>query len=646
VIVVGETGCGKTTQLPQYLHAAGWTSAAAKIAITQPRRVPVMTVSARVAEEMGCRLGDTVGYSIRFDDTSSENTRIKFLTDGVLIREMAENPLLPQYSVVMVDEAHERSVATDILLGLLKKVQKRRPDLRVVISSATIEVEALTRFFDTSAAEPPAKQAGQAGPSRVPAVISIPGRAHRVQCHYLQEPVSDYVRCAAETALSIHKEGLPGDVLVFLSGQAEIEDAVRMIREEGRRLASGGRLGILALPLYSGLPAEQQMAAFKPAPRNARKVVVATNIAETSVTIEGITFVVDSMFTKLRVYNPLSGLESLMVAPVSKACARQRAGRAGRLRPGHCFRLCREEDYDRLAEAAVPEMQRSELSGAMLHLKSLGVDNLHKFEWLSPPPAEAMVRALELLHALGALDDDARLSYPLGEAMAELPVEPMMARSLLAAAELGCTVEMLVVASCLSVKSVWASGRGRRELDEAKAKFAVAEGDPVTYINVVKAWETHHRSPSWSQKNCVDHRAMLRAADIRVQLQKSLRRLGVRIVSCSPETEPLRKAITAGYFFNAARATARCPTGFMDEGLARFELIRKTGTGSPVQLGIHPSSCLHRCRPKWVVYTLVQETAEGGYEMQEVTAIEPEWLTELAPHMYTMHSAATSGLPQ
>jgi len=391
-IVVGETGSGKTTQVPQYLHEAGWTQGGKMIACTQPRRVAAMTVAARVAEEVGSPLGQTVGYSIRFEDVSTPGvTKIKFCTDGVLLRAMMDDPLLTQYSVVMVDEAHERSLTTDVLLGLLKKVQRRRPDLRVIVSSATIQAEKIAAFFnDSSVRRAPANQGdGRSGngsgdpPSRTPALLSVQGRTHAVQVHYLAEPTGDYVRTAVEAAVDIHLEDLPGDILVFLTGQEECERAVSWLQEESRKLATRGknRYGsgdrkrpnrLEPVALYSGLPAAAQLAAFEPAPRGARKVVVATNVAETSVTIEGIVYVIDSMFAKQRCFNPLTGLESLVAAPISKASAAQRAGRAGRVRPGHVFRLCTEEAFDGLlAEADVPEMQRSDLASTVLQLKSL-----------------------------------------------------------------------------------------------------------------------------------------------------------------------------------------------------------------------------------------------------------------------------------
>lgn len=654
-VVVGETGSGKTTQVPQYLHEAGWTQGGKLVACTQPRRVAAMTVASRVAEEMGCRLGQDVGYSIRFEDVSTPGvTRVRFCTDGVLLREMMDDPLLLKYSCVMVDEAHERSLATDVLLGLLKKIQRRRPDLRVIISSSTIEAEKMARFFDTSNVRRPRAHAEGvqqgAAPSRSPALLSVEGRTHNVQVHYLEAPASDYIQAAVETAVNIHREDLPGDILIFLTGQDECEAAVKLLDEEGRRLQrSRLKLRMQAVALYAGLPAAHQLGVFEPAPRGVRKVVVATNIAETSVTLEGTVYVIDSCFAKQRCYNPLTGLESLLIAPISKASAAQRAGRAGRVRPGHCLRLCTEGDFEqKLPATTVPEMQRSDLSGTVLQLKSLGIDNIMHFEWLAPPPAETMIRALESLHALGALDGDARLARPLGAQMADLPLDPVLARMLLAAGQMGCTAEVLTVVAMLSVQSVWAPG-GRREVDEAKARFAVAEGDLVTYLNVWRGWEESGRSKKWAIENHVMHRSMLRAADIRNQLQAHLRRQGIKQASAlegatsfdhDEELETVRKALAAGMFINAAKLTEELTVKLSDQadtGASVYRLVRSAGgSAAAVKLRIHHSSVLFRCRPQWVCFYAAEQNDSGWYEMRDVLAIESGWLTELAGHVYKM----------
>eukprot|EP00887_Chlorella_sp_A99_P002951 scaffold24.g2951.t1 len=614
-VIVGETGSGKTTQIPQYLAEAGWTAGGKMIACTQPRRVAAMTVAARVAEEVGCRLGQQVGYSIRFEDVSTPGvTQLRFCTDGMLLREMMGDPLLRRYSVVMVDEAHERSLATDVLLGLLKKVQRRRADLRVIISSATMDAE----------------------------------RMARQGVHYLERPTSNYLQSAVEAAVAVHQEGLPGDILIFLTGQQECEAAVALLEEEGRRLRRQGgqqRLRLAPVPLYAGMPAAHQLGVFEPAPRGYRKVVVATNIAETSVTIEGVVFVVDCCFAKQRCYNPLTGLESLLVAPISRASAAQRAGRAGRLRPGHALRLCTEAAFAALPETSVPEMRRSDLAGTVLQLKSLGVDNMMGFEWLAAPPAEAMVRALECLHALGALDGDAKLTKPLGVHMAELPLEPALARMLLAGAAMKCAREVATVVAMLSVQSVWAPGE-RRALDEAKSRFGVAEGDLISFLNVWKAWDESGRSRRWAAANFVSHRSMLRAADVRGQLEAHLRRLGLPLHSALAEQErepalgAVRRACAAGLFINAARLTEELSvktSDAEDAGASVYRLVRSAGgAAASVRLRIHHSSVLFRCRPPWVCFYSAEQNDAGWYEMREVHAIESGWLTELAPHMYRL----------
>jgi ATP-dependent RNA helicase DDX35 len=336
-IIVGETGSGKTTQIPQYLKEAGWAEGGRVIACTQPRRLAVQAVSARVAEEMGVNLGEEVGYTIRFEDhTTSGVTSVKFLTDGVLIREMMEDPLLTKYSVIMIDEAHERSISTDILLGLLKKIQRRRPELRLIISSATIEAKTMSNFFNSSKKRH-APEGSTPGPKLEPAILSVEGRGFSVKIHYVEEPVSDYIRSVVSTILLINEREPPGDVLVFLTGQEDIETAIKLLEEEAHSNQKNSS-GLLPLPLYSGLSRSEQELIFTPTPRGKRKVILSTNIAETSLTLEGVVYVIDSGFSKQKFYNPISDIESLVVAPISKASARQRSGRAGRVRPGKCYR--------------------------------------------------------------------------------------------------------------------------------------------------------------------------------------------------------------------------------------------------------------------------------------------------------------------
>lgn len=371
-IVVGETGSGKTTQIPQYLYHAGWAPEGFMIACTQPRRVAAISVAARVAEEMRVGLGDEVGYAIRFEDVSSDKTRIRFCTDGVLLREMTEDPLLTKYSVVMVDEAHERSVTTDILLGLLKKIQRRRPDLRVIISSATIQAETFAGFFMDSSRAIDEKDATADSPTGYPGLISVQGRMHSVQVSYLEEPCDDYLKKAVETVYAINQRNMPGDILVFLTGQEECEKAVGWIEEDGRNQSLGrDTLQLKPVALYAGLPGKYQIAVFEAPPRNHRKVVFATNIAETSVTIDGIVHVIDCMFSKQRSFNPFTGIESLLVSPISKASALQRSGRAGRVRPGFAYRLCTQDAFEGLRSTDRPEMQRCDLIGIVLQLKGL-----------------------------------------------------------------------------------------------------------------------------------------------------------------------------------------------------------------------------------------------------------------------------------
>ncbi|KAI9806396.1 MAG: hypothetical protein M1833_003583 [Piccolia ochrophora] len=636
-IVVGQTGSGKTTQIPQFLERAGWCADGKVIAVTQPRRVAATTVATRVAEEMNCKLGEEVGYSIRFEDLTSAATRIKFLTDGLLLREALVDPLLSRYSVVMVDEAHERSLSTDILLGILKKIRKRRPELRIVVSSATLQAEDFLRFFYDDSADQGSDEDVIGGSTG--RIISLEGRMYPVDVLYLEEPAEEYVERAVKTIFDIHSSEQEGDVLLFLTGREEIDRAIELITERAASLHPRAQ-SLLPLPLYAGLSTEQQLYVFETAPENTRKVIVSTNIAEASVTIDGIVYVIDCGFVKLRAFNPSTGIETLTATPVSKASATQRAGRAGRTKPGKCFRLYTEPAFSGLPDATVPEVQRSNLAPVILQLKALGIDNIARFDFFTSPPAELVIRALELLYSLGALDDYAKLTKPLGVRMAELSVEPMMAKVLLQSTKFGCLSEVLSIASMTSLQgAVWFQHEGEKKAQEtARRKFAVEEGDHLTLLNVYQAFVTRGKKETkWCRDNYLNYKSMTRAVSIRAQLKRYLERFGISIdeslsskstshVDGISQGEQIRRCLTTGYFAHAARMQ---PDGTF-----------RTITGGTI-LHAHPSSLMFLTlsiliknrKADWVIFHEIMETGSKTF-IRDVTKIEKDWLLEYAPEFY------------
>ncbi|XP_057516708.1 probable pre-mRNA-splicing factor ATP-dependent RNA helicase DEAH2 isoform X2 [Amaranthus tricolor] len=448
LILVGETGSGKTTQIPQFVIEAVELDSTDKrrkmmVACTQPRRVAAMSVSRRVAEEMDVTLGEEVGYSIRFEDCSSAKTVLKYLTDGMLLREAMTDPLLERYKVIILDEAHERTLATDVLFGLLKEVLRNRPDLKLVVMSATLEAEKFQDYFNGAP------------------LMKVPGRLHPVEIFYTQDPERDYLEAAIRTVVQIHMCEPPGDILVFLTGEEEIEDACRKINKEVANL--GDQVGpVKVVPLYSTLPPAMQQKIFESAPPPlkeegppGRKIVVSTNIAETSLTIDGIVYVIDPGFAKQKVYNPRVRVESLLVSPISKASAHQRAGRAGRTQPGKCFRLYTEKSFHNdLQPQTYPEILRSNLANTVLTLKKLGIDDLVHFDFMDPPAPETLMRALEVLNYLGALDDEGNLTR-LGEIMSEFPLDPQMGKMLVVSSEFNCSNEILSISAMLSDRSIF-----------------------------------------------------------------------------------------------------------------------------------------------------------------------------------------------
>ncbi|XP_077024755.1 putative ATP-dependent RNA helicase DHX35 isoform X3 [Tamandua tetradactyla] len=533
VVIVGETGCGKSTQIPQYLAEAGWTADGRVVGVTQPRRVAAVTVAGRVAEERGAVLGHEVGYCIRFDDcTDPLATRIKFLTDGMLVREMMVDPLLTKYSAIMLDEAHERTLYTDIAIGLLKKIQKKRGDLRLIVASATLDAEKFREFFNQNETSDPTRDTC--------VILTVEGRTFPVDIFYLQSPVPDYIKSTVETVVKIHQTEGDGDILAFLTGQEEVETVVSLLIEQARALArTGMKRHLRVLPMYAGLPSFEQMKVFERMSRSVRKVIVATNVAETSITISGIVYVIDCGFVKLRAYNPRTAIECLVVVPVSQASANQRAGRGGRNRSGKCYRLYTEEAFDKLPQSTVPEMQRSNLAPVILQLKALGIDNVLRFHFMSPPPAQSMVQALELLYALGGLDKDCRLTEPLGMRIAEFPLNPMFAKMLLESGNFGCSQEILSIAAMMQIQNIFVIPPNQKsQAIRVHRKFAVEEGDHLTMLNVFEAFIKHNKNSQWCQQHFLNYKGLLRAATVREQLKKLL--VKFQVPKKSSEDEKMR----------------------------------------------------------------------------------------------------------
>mmetsp|Transcript_22143 Transcript_22143/g.67991 ORF Transcript_22143/g.67991 Transcript_22143/m.67991 type:complete len:713 (-) Transcript_22143:34-2172(-) len=649
VVLVGETGSGKTTQLPQYLDGAGWTRGGRCIAITQPRRIAAATCAQRVAEEMGVALGAQVGYNVRFERVASDDTRVLFCTDGALVREALRDPLLTRYSVVVLDEAHERSLHTDVLLGVLKKIMRVRRHLRLVISSATIDAEKFAAFFRTNMGEPPEIEVpGNRGrpPQRArlanSTIVAVSGRTHPVDILHSEQPVAEYVRAAVDTVAMIHRQEPPGDVLVFLPGGPEVDAAVEMARD-----LSGldDRAGVVVQPLYASLPRQAQIAAFRPPPRGKRKVVFATNIAETSVTITGIRYVVDCGFSRMPFYDAESDLQVLCTTAISRASAVQRAGRAGRVTPGKCFRLYSETAFKGMRSTTPPEIQRRDVSWLVLQLKALAIDDVLHFDFISPPTPEALMRALESLVALRAIDDDGRLTA-LGETMSEFPLEPRLSKALLSAEAFEVEEQMLTAAAMLSVQRPWVRPRGRsaqakEDRFNAMAALAAESGDVATYVSVFNEWENAAgESEEFCRDNFVSGQVLQRAAQLRKALERYLSRHRLKDEEVKRDWDGrVRAGVERGTMHSAERFIRCFIAGFFNnvatlEPDGRYKVVRG---GALVQL--HPDAVFANfgAPPEFVAYADV-EMREGATVVSEVNRIHPRWVLDAAPHFYSVRA--------
>ncbi|KXH66905.1 helicase associated domain-containing protein [Colletotrichum salicis] len=600
IIVVGETGSGKTTQLTQFLYEDGFGKSG-MIGCTQPRRVAAMSVAKRVSEEMEVKLGSTVGYAIRFEDCTSKDTVIKYMTDGVLLRESLNEPDLDRYSCVIMDEAHERALNTDILMGLFKKILQRRRDLKLIVTSATMNAKRFSDFYGGA-----------------PEFI-IPGRTFPVDVMFHRSPVEDYVDQAVQQVLAIHVSMDQGDILVFMTGQEDIEVTCELIQKRLDALNDPPKLSIL--PIYSQMPADLQAKIFDRAAPGVRKCIVATNIAETSLTVDGIKYVVDAGYSKMKVYNPKMGMDTLQITPISQANASQRSGRAGRTGPGKAFRLFTEKAFkEELYMQTIPEIQRTNLSNTVLMLKSLGVKDLLDFDFMDPPPQDTITTSMFDLWALGALDNLGELTT-LGRKMSAFPMDPSLSKLLITAEEYGCSEEMITIVSMLSVPNVFYRPKERQdEADAQREKFWVHESDHLTYLQVYSAWRSNGCSDGWCIKHFLHPKSLRRAKEIRDQLLDIMKMQKMEMLSCGMDWDVIRKCICSGYYHQAAKY----------KGSGEYINLR---TNLGVQL--HPTSALYAGHPPdYVVYHELILTSK--VYVSTVTAVDPHWLADLGGVFYSV----------
>ncbi|XP_057811120.1 probable pre-mRNA-splicing factor ATP-dependent RNA helicase DEAH4 [Salvia miltiorrhiza] len=629
VVVIGETGSGKSTQLSQILHRRGYTKSGC-IAVTQPRRVAAVTVSRRVSEELNVRLGDEVGYAIRFEDRTSEKTIIKYLTDGVLLRESLSNPELSQYSVIILDEAHERSLNTDVLLGLMKRLIKlRASNLKVLVTSATLDGEKVSRFF-----------------SNCP-ILNVPGKLFPVEIHHSSERPKSYIDASLKKALDIHTQEPEGDILIFMTGQDDIEKLVSRLEERIQRLEEGSCMDAVIYPLHGSLPPELQVRVFSPPPPNCRRFIVSTNIAETSLTVDGVVYVIDPGFVKQRQYNPSTGMYSLDIVQISKVQANQRAGRAGRTRPGKCYRLYSSVAYkDDFLDATIPEIQRSSLAGSILYLKSLDLSdiNILKFDFLDPPSFEALEDALKQLYLIDAIDDEGSITS-LGRTMAELPLEPSLSRTLLEANECGCLSQALTVAAMLSAETTLLIGQSKsadkkRKHTPSNLPDGSGFGDHIQFLQIFELWHQTDYHIDWCKENNLQVRGMKFVKDVRKQLCQIMQKIakGPMDVKTSKRRREdqyyrsLRKALCSGYGNQLAERMLR-HNGYKTLGF-KSQLVQ-----------VHPSSVLRTDEegmfPNYVIYHELIATTRPY--MRNVCAVEMPWVRPVFAKLENLNVGKLSG---
>ncbi|HET7596263.1 MAG TPA: ATP-dependent RNA helicase HrpA, partial [Burkholderiales bacterium] len=595
-----DTGSGKTTQLPKMCLEAG-RGVAGAIGHTQPRRIAARAVAARLAEELRVPLGGAVGYQVRFTDETNPASLVKVMTDGILLSEIRHDRFLHRYDTLIIDEAHERSLNIDFLLGFLKQLEQRRTDLKIIVTSATIDPGRFAAHFGGAP------------------VITVEGRSFPVELRYrppardedLPRAVTAAVGELARVDLAEHGGGRARDMLVFLPGE-------RWIRDAERELSASGPGGYEILPLYARLTAARQQRVFQPGA--APRIVLATNVAETSLTVPRIRFVVDSGLARVNRYSPRHRLQALNVESIAKANAVQRAGRCGRLAPGVCTRLYAEQEFDARPEYMEPEILRTDLAGVILRLEALRVGHVDEFPFIDPPPIKAVNDAYRLLHLLGAMDDERRLT-PDGDLMAQLPLDPRLARLLLVAERRGVLREALVIAAALSVidpreqpaEQLGTARQRQAELNDARSDF-------MTWLNLWRAYRRERRRGeksfrAWCANYFLSPTRFREWEDVHHQLKELALGLGWRIQAREGSYEAIHRAVLAGFIDFAAENT--------DGGT--YEGVQQS------RAALFPGSTLAKRRPRWIV--AAERVSTERVYLRTAAQIRPDWIADAAPHL-------------
>ncbi|MCY0966745.1 ATP-dependent RNA helicase HrpA [Parathalassolituus penaei] len=600
VVVAGETGSGKTTQLPKICIEAGF-GRYGRIGHTQPRRLAARAVAQRIADELQVELGTAVGYQVRFTDQSAENTRVKLMTDGILLAQTQHDRFLNEYDVIIIDEAHERSLNIDFLLGYLKQLLPKRPDLKLVITSATIDVERFSQHFDNAP------------------VIQVSGRTFPVEVRYralvrtseeeedrsLFEGIYDAL---SELRAEDKSSGMPGDVLVFLPGEREIRECAEYLRRAGLPSTE-------VLPLYARLSAGDQQKIFKPT--GGRRVVLATNVAETSLTVPGIRYVVDSGVARISRYSYRSKVQRLPVEAISQASANQRAGRCGRTAPGVCIRLYEESDFQSRDEFTDPEIRRTNLAAVILQMLHLGLGRLQDFPFVDAPDERFIKDGFTLLQELEAVDNKQKMTQ-IGRQMARLPVDPRLARMMLEAQKQGALKEVLIIAAALTVQDPRERPpEKQQQADEKHRLWADEDSDFAALINLWNAWEETRQEESqsqlrkWCTKHFLNYMRMREWRDIHRQLHLLCKELGLTENEAGAGFEAIHKSLLAGMLSHI---------GFKGEGMEYLGARNRT-------LHLFPASSQYKKKPKWMMAAELVETSRLFARM--VAKIEPEWIEEI-----------------